>query len=266
MTPLDDAHAAMLAAENSDTADAARLHYYQRLADGELFVLLTQEASGDSISPALFDLDQGRFVLAFDQQERLAAFSGKVSPYAAISGRVLAQMLDGQGIGLGVNLDVAPSAYLIPPEAIGWLNRTLAQTPDAVAARIDHFGAPLDLPPVLLPALEAKLANAGGLVQAAYLVDVTYQGGARGALLGFVGAPEPAQEALAKAVSEALTFAGIGAGAVDVGFFAADDRRADKLAAHGRKLYLPPPPAPSEPSEATRAAPGSDPAKPPILR
>jgi len=263
MTPLDHAHAAMQAAENSDTADAARLHYYQHLADGELFVLLTQEATGETISPELFDLDQGRFVLAFDQQERLAAFSGQVSPYAAISGRVLAQMLDGQGIGLGVNIDVAPSSYLIPPEAIGWLNQTLAQTPDAVAARIDHFSAPLDPPAILLPALEAKLANAGGLVQAAYLVDVAYQGGGRGALLGFVGAPEPAQEALAKAVSEALTFAGIGAGAVDVGFFAFDDSRAGKLAAHGRKLYLPPPP---EPSEHSRAVPGSDPAKPPILR
>ena len=69
MTPLDSAHAAMQAAENTASGDAARLQFYEQLADTELFVLLTQEALGDSISPELFEVETGRFVLAFDQQE-----------------------------------------------------------------------------------------------------------------------------------------------------------------------------------------------------
>ena len=46
MTPLDTVHAAMEAAPQDD---AARLRFYERLADSELFLLLTEEAQGDNI-------------------------------------------------------------------------------------------------------------------------------------------------------------------------------------------------------------------------
>ena len=47
ITPLDSAHAAMQAAPDDDTA---RLRFYERLADGELFVLLSQEAADDVVT------------------------------------------------------------------------------------------------------------------------------------------------------------------------------------------------------------------------
>lgn len=275
MTELDTAHAAMQqggGGEHSD--DAARLQFYQKLADAELFVLLDREADGEVISPELFEVEQGRFVLAFDLEERLAEFTGRVAPYAAVSGRVLVQMLDGpgngpengSGIGLGVNLGVAPSSILIPADAVGWLNRTLGQVPDRVEARIAGFVAPDDLPGVLVAALAAKLASAAGLAQAAWLVGVQYEGGGRGHMLGFVGAHAGVQDALAKATGEALTFAGIGAGGIDVGFFAVDDPVVAKLAATGVCVDLPPAPPARPVQTPPRAAPGSDPDKPPILK
>lgn len=260
ITPLDAAHGAMQADPGDD---AARLRFFERLADGELFVLLSQEAQGDSISPELFDVEDGQFVLGFDRQERLVAFTGRAAPYAALSGRVLAQMLAGQGIGLGLNLEVAPSSILIPAAALGWLHQTLGHVPDQIEARISAFNAPSGLPEVLITALDTKLATAVGLADAAYLVGVTYDDGTPGHLLGFVGAHPRAQDALAKAAGEALTFTGIEAGAMDVGFFAADDPVVGKLATHGLRFDLPQP----EVAQTTlRAAPGSDPDKPPILR
>ncbi|MEC7297631.1 MAG: SseB family protein, partial [Pseudomonadota bacterium] len=59
-TPLDTAHAAMEAAPDDD---AARLRFYERLADSELFLLLTEEVSGDQISPDLFELPDATFAL-----------------------------------------------------------------------------------------------------------------------------------------------------------------------------------------------------------
>ncbi|WP_372574506.1 SseB family protein [Ruegeria jejuensis] len=258
-TALDVAHAAM---EQDGADDAARLRFFERLADSELFLLLTQEAQGDEISPELFDVADGRFVLVFDREERLARFAGRPAPYAALSGRVLAGMLAGQGVGLGLNLDVAPSAQLIPGEAVDWLLDTLAQQPDQVEGHIAELHAPAGLPERLLTALDAKLATAAGLAQSAYLVGVTYQGGGRGHLLAFVDAPEGAREALAKAASEALTFSGIEAGSMDVGFFAASDPMAAKLARHGLRFDLPQP----EPLATAPAAPGMDPEKPPVLK
>lgn len=259
-TPLDTAHAAMQTAPDDG---AARLRFFAHLADSELFLALTHEARGDALSPRMFEVEEGRFVLAFDREERLARFADGPAPYAAMSGRVLARMLVGQAIGLGLNLDVAPSSILIPAEAIGWLDETLGHAPDRVEARIAEVRAPVGLPEALLTALDAKLATAGGLARAACLVAVSYQDGGRGHLLGFVDALEDAQPALAKAVGEALTFSGIEAGALDVGFFTATDPVTVKLQAVGLWFDLPQPKGPEAPQ---RAAPGTDPDRPPILR
>jgi hypothetical protein len=261
MTPLDTAHAAMQKAGDED--DTARLRFYERLADAELFVLLDQEATGETISPMLFKVDEGQFVLAFDLEERLVQFTGDPAPYAAMSGRVLVQMLNGQGFGLGLNLEVAPSSILLPHDAISWLNQTLVQTPTKIEARVDGFSAPTGLPQLLVRALEAKLATASGLADTAFLVGVRYAGGGRGHLLGFVGASDRAQEALAKAAGEALTFSGIEAGEMDVGFFAASDPVVADMAATGLRFELP---SPAHVASQPRPAPGSNPDKPPILK
>ena len=117
MTDLDNAHAAMQAAPDDD---AGRLRFYERLADTELFMLLDGEPDGDQITPALFEVEDQRFALVFDREERLSQFVGRVAPYAGLPGRDLVRMLTGQGIGLALNLEVAPSAMLIPAEAVDW--------------------------------------------------------------------------------------------------------------------------------------------------
>lgn len=260
ITPLDTAHAAMIAAPDDDTV---RLQFYERLADSELFLLLSQEAEGDQIQPEMFDVADGSFVLAFDRQDRLASFAERPAPYASMSGRVIAQLLMGQGVGLGLNLNIAPSSFLIPAEAVDWLHQTLGHAPDKVEAKISIFRRPTGLPESLITALDAKLATAGGLATSAYLVGVEYDNGSRGHLLGFVEALQNAEPALAKAVNEALTFSGIEAGALDVGFFAATDPVSAKLAKSGLRFDLPEPPVQPK---AQPIIPGSDPAKPPILK
>lgn len=259
-TALDTAHAAMEAAPDDDTA---RLRFYERLADSELFLMLKEEPRDDQISPDLFELPEATFVLVFDREERLSAFASRAVPYVALSGRAIAGMLAGQGIGLGLNLDVAPSAILIPPQAVDWLAATLSEAPAEVEERIAEFSRPMGLPEVLLSALDQKLAMATGLAKTAYLVGTTSESGTKGHLLAFIGAKDGAEAPLAKAAGEALTFSGLDAGVLDVGFFAAHDSAAAALARHGLRFDLP---QPEEPTRVERIAPGSDPDKPPILR
>ena len=68
---------------------------------------------------------------------------------------------------------------------------------------------------------------------------------------------------MAKAVGEALTFSGIAAGALDVGFFAGSDQMAARLARVGLRFDLP---LPEEPKIYQPRIPGSDPENPPILK
>ncbi|SLN33505.1 hypothetical protein AQS8620_01152 [Aquimixticola soesokkakensis] len=260
MTPLDLAHAAMEAAPDDD---AARLRFYERLADGEMFVLLEAEHSGgESLSPRLFDSDGAQFVLIFDRETRLAEFAGGIAPYAALSGRVVAQMLAGKGVGVGVNLNVAPSQILLPAEAVDWLHATLGAEPEEALGAPEEIMPPRGLPESLIVALDTKLAIAGGLARAAYLAGVRYDTGAQSHLLAFVDHVPGSEGALARLVHEALIFSGVEAGVLDVAFFRPTDPLCAPLARHGLRFDLPVPEA--EPSGP--AAPGMDPARPPKLK
>lgn len=257
MTDLDEAHAAMEAAPEDD---AVRLRFYERLADTELFMLLGEEAAGDKITPELFEIEDQRFSLVFDREERLSQFVGRVAPYAGLPGRALADMLAGQGIGLALNLDVAPSAMLIPAEAVDWLVETLAHGPDETEARLTEVSSPTGLPEAVVTGLDRKLAIAAGMARFAYLAAATYDDGARGHVLAFVDAVDGAEKALATAAGEALTFSGIEAGVMDVLFIRASDPMAAHLAKVGLRFDLPELVVPEAPG-----APGMNPDKPPKL-
>ncbi len=258
-TPLDAAHAAMAAAPDDD---GARLAFYARLAEAELFLLLAQDPEGDTADPRIFDLSDGPMVLAFDREERLAAFlDGAAAPYLALSGRRLAAMLAGSATGLGLNLGVAPSSFLLDPAGLAWLATMQAARPEELAATPDELTPPAALPESLVLALDGKLAQAAGLATMAYLAGVTYRGGGKGHLFAILGAAPGAEPALTQAVAEALAFSGLDAATLDVGFFDTSDPIAARLARVGLRFDLPAPAAP-EPV----AAPGTDPARPPRLR
>lgn len=258
-TPLDLAHVAM---ESAPDDVEKRLKYFERLADCELFLLLTEEASGDRLSPELFELADASFVLAFDREERLSEFVGKPAPYAAISGRVVAGMLAGQGVGIALNPEVALSSNIIDPEAVAWLAETVSAAPEEMQARVDEL-LPPNVPKILVTNLAEKLATATGLADTAYLVAVQYENGTKSHMLGVVNALSEAEGAIAKAVNEALTFSGLEAAALDVTFVAAHDPIAASLAKVGMRFDLPQP----EPTqEYAPKAPGRDPDSPPKLR
>jgi len=258
VTLLDAAHAAVSADPENE---ALRLRFFERLADGELVVLLEREAVGDSLEPKVFEVETGPVVLVFDREERLAAFTGGIAPYAALPGRVIAGLLKGQGIGLGVNLGVAPSSMLLPAEAMDWLAETLDGGPEEAEAMPEEFLAP-SVPEAVVKGLDAKLARAGGLAVAALLAGVRYRGGRRGHLLAFVDAAPGAEAALARAMREALVFSGVEAGELDVVFLGAGDAAALAMGRVGLRFDLPAP----DVAEHAPAAPGMDPSRPPKLR
>jgi len=73
-TEIDIAHARM---EEDPENDQARLQFYERLADSELFLLLAEEATGETLKPEVFPVEDQSFVLVFDRPDRLAEFVGK---------------------------------------------------------------------------------------------------------------------------------------------------------------------------------------------
>ncbi len=256
-TPLDLTYLAMQ--QNEAEAPA----FYARFLEAELFLLLESEMVQDEAQPLVIETSDGALVLVFDLEERMAAFSDTPSDYIALSGRRIARMLAGKGVGIGLNLGEAPSAMVLPVEAVDWLAEAAMGEDEAVEAKPLEISKPVGVPEALIQALDGKLANMGGVVGAAHLVSVRYEGGEAGHMLALVNVPEAAKTGVSEALSEALRFSGVEAGQLDLAFLAADDAHLKRFERAGLgfeipELVLPKAPAP--------LAPGMDPNKPPILR
>ncbi|MCB1338130.1 MAG: SseB family protein [Maritimibacter sp.] len=278
MTPLDHAHADMMEAPEDD---AARLAFYRRLADTTLFLLLAREPEGEAevLDPEVLEIDNrdtaniDRYALAFDTEERLASFAtsykNEALPYAALPGRVIAQAIAGQGVGLALNLDVAISSILLPAQAMDWLSDTLAAEPEEGQGTLIAIAPPFGLPDGLIEGLEEKLVSAAGLASHAVFVKGTYSDEREGWLLAFIDAQPGAEPALARATHEALIFSGTDLASVDVAFFASNDPICEHLDHMGLRYEFPDPDAGERDEdgfEEVHAGPGADPEKPPILR
>ncbi len=257
-TPIDAAFRAQ-AADPED--EGARRRFQERLLDAELLLLLEEEpGDGDRLRPRVFDLEEGSFVLAFDRDDRLAAFFDAPVPFAALSGRRLVELLAGAGLGLGLNLGEAPSATLLPAGAIDWMAEFGAAAPEP-AAPPREISAPR-VEPRLIAALDPKLAAMAPVIGAAYLVTALFEGGAARPMLALVGVPEAARPGVAAALAEATRFGALETG-LDVAFPEADAPAMDAIRRLGLEFELP---RPEAPVSATPSAPGMDPARPPILR
>ena len=258
-TPLDTAHGAMDA--NPDD-EAARRRFYERLMESELFLVLQTEPAGERIDPLILPVESERYVLAFDRIERMAEFADKPMPYLALSGRRLARLIGGQGLGIGVNLGVAPSSILVPVSAVDWLAAAVQTQTAEVQAQLTGLTAPYGLSEAFLDALDGKLAVAAGMAQGAYLAGTEFDDGSTGLLLGFVDALAAAEPALREIAAEAVNFSAQPV-LLDVAFLTARDPVAAQLARVGLRFDMPEPVA--APAY-TPTAPGLDPAKPPKLR
>ncbi len=221
-TVLDAAYAALLAG-----GEAEAMAFYRSLADAELFVLLEAEAKGEALTPRVYDLESGPVLLVFDIEERLAGFADQVLPYAVLPGRVIAGQLAGQGFGLGLNLGSgSASEVILPGAAMDWLATMLDQAaPETLTSQVARFEPPA-VPALALAALSGVL---GGVAQA-WLAGVQYADGRRGQMLVLSGVAEEAEVKTARAITEALTFSGLEAAALDVVFAASDDAILERLA------------------------------------
>ncbi|MBU3030358.1 SseB family protein [Paracoccus marinaquae] len=213
MTALDD-----LAATPFHAATAPqRSQMLSRLADTELSVALTAEPVGDQVELRIFPLETGPVALACDSEDRLAGFFGAPVAYAAMPGRVLAEMLRGAETGLLVNPG-HPSEMLLDAAMLDWLSGALAVAPETGEARLHLTGPAPETVAALAGPLAARLGDMRGLISGAALAGVRGEAGIAGHLLLISGAGAGHQPAIAKALAEALAFLPPQSGGVDISF------------------------------------------------
>ena len=246
-TPLDHAHAQMEADADSDTA---RRSYYAFVVAAELFVPTHDDS--DRIRPHIIETDGAQFALAFDTEDRLAAFFGAAQTRVALRGSDLVAALAADSLGLGINLGVADSAYQLPPDAVQWLAE-FSITPRIAGPAQATYLSP-DYMPEHFAGLDRLFASFSGLAGSAHCVTAR-DGNTTFPLIILAGTDEAHQPGIAAAVAEFFTIA-VGIDTASVAFRDPDDA----LLQVAVSFQIP------QPAHRHPSAPGTDPDRPPILR
>lgn len=228
--------------------DTARLRLYEVLSGAELVLPLAAEAEagGEDVTPETLEAAGVAHVVAHDG---VAAFAeGEPRPTATLSGLALAQMLEGQGVGLALRLDGIGEPFLVAPDALAWLAKSLSSGPERAEARPLVLHPPKGLPASLLTTLDRRLAQGEGLARAAWLAAVEWSDGSRGHLLAFVGTRPGAEEPLAAGINAAVALSGAEGVRLDVTFLPEGDPVAERLARVALRFDMEDPdPAPAGP-------------------
>lgn len=253
-TPLDQAHRAMI---DPMASDADHRRYYVRLVAAELFVLLEEDAS-DTFKPQLIEDEGQRFALAFDREDRLAAFLDEPQDYIALTGRALIAALIEADLGLGINLGME-AATMLPPDVLNWIHDQVAPEVAVEDALVDEIRAPVSAGRDVVEVLSERLPILGGLADHALLVE-TVRDGAPSLLLGIVDVEASARAACAGAVAEALRLTRISV-PLDSIFIMTGAPVHTKMERLGLRFDIPAAPG----ATLVPVAPGMDPDKPPRL-
>lgn len=213
MSALDDL--AVRPFHEADEPQRARM--LSRLADTQLSVALVAEPAGDQVELRMFPLDHGPVALACDSEDRLAGFFGTVVAYVAMPGRVLAGLLRENGGGLLVNPG-HPSEMMLDRDTLDWLADALAATPAAEETRLRLCAPAATTVADLAEPLAERLADMQGLIASAALAGVGTAAALEAHVVVIAGAPVERQDAIAKALAEALAFLPPQPGGVDITF------------------------------------------------
>lgn len=252
-TSLESAAEAMVLAP-----ETGRPQFFRLFADTPLLLLLEAEAEGEVLSPRVFDLAEGRVVLAFESEALLAAMGDGPLPYAELPGRVLAQLLADASLGLGLNLGSGlASEQLLPVAAMVWLVDLLSGSLEAKRGNLDNLAAP---DAQARDALGRVIAGAplawAGLASAARLYSRD-----DGLVLIVEGADPEFDAVLAQSLAEALRSCDLGGRIVDIAF-----AHSDRWPTGGALYDWPRARVAIPEASPAPAAPGMNPKKPPILR
>ena len=264
-TPLDRAWET---ANSALAGDAEMARFYDIFAATELFLLIDPDTLTDGAAPKplTFPVEGAETALIFDTEARLAGFMEDGAAHLTMSGRAVIAMFKGTGAQLGLNLGDAPSATILPSEAISWAAEALAQPIETTEIGDAVLTVPRAVMPDLLQALDGKLAGMGTVVSEAWLCGLGASAGR--------GKPQPmvlcvclrerqAEQSVVSALAETARFTGGDASAFDIAVLPADDAKMNAARKVGLGFE---PQNPEETMRAEPAAPGMDPDKPPKLR
>lgn len=254
-TRLDVVYQRMQSSPESETAG---LRFYEAFCDANLCVLINADTSMQ-----VFETSQGKIVLAFDTDERVAEFISEATEFIKIAGRDLVMQLLASETGIGLNLNVAPTSQILSPDILTWLSEFLAESSSFSIDQVVAISPPDQWLDDHKTAISTQLEKYAGMIASAYFCSVTYSDNTVADAVFIVDCDPTTEAVLFTALVESQKFLDKNTAEIAIKFISPDNQEFPEICRVGEEIVI---------SKLTvihtsaPTAPGMDPDKPPKLR
>ena len=216
-----------------------KLEFYQRILGNDFLVVLENSEFGEDLRPCIFDTQQGKFLLCFENNEKLTNFITQETTHALLSFKEIIKLIKNKKIGIALNPG-DQSGVLLDLESVGWIDQVISTGPAEELSSIPiKFEFPNLVDECLFDNLQIAVQKLSGMTKKVVLARAHYKDFSVSYFLGFIDSPQLFHELIREGVLDIVKLDKSDNIFVDVAFLSSSTELASQLVANGLRIKLP---------------------------
>ena len=216
-----------------------KLEFYQRILGNDFLVVLENSDFEEDLRPCIFDTQEGRFLLCFENNEKLTNFVTQETTHALLSFKEIIKLIKNKKIGIALNIG-DHSGVLLDLKAVGWIDQVISTGPAEELSSIPiKFEFPNLVDDCLFDNLQIVVKKLSGMAKKVILARAHYEDLSVSYFLGFIDSPQLFHALIREGVLDIVKLDKSDNTFVDVAFLSSSTELASQLVANGLRIRLP---------------------------
>ena len=216
-----------------------KLEFYQRILGHDFLVVLENTDLDEDLRPHIFNTEEGRFLLCFENNEKLTNFIIRETTHALLSFKEIIKFVENKKIGIALNLGTK-SGVLLDLKAVRWIEQVILTGPAIeLSSRPIAFEFPNLVDKNLISKLKIALDKLSGMTKKVVLARARYKDLGVSYFLGFIDSPQVFHELIKERILDIVKLQKSDSVFVDVAFLSSSTELASQLVANGLTMTLP---------------------------
>ena len=182
-----------------------KLEFYRRIFGNDFLVVLQNSDFDDDFRPKIFDTQEGKFLLCFENNQKLTNFITQETAHVLLSFKEIIELIKNKKIGIALNIG-NHSGILLDLKAVDWIEQVISagQVEELRSVPIE-FEFPTLGNEFLLSNLKIVLETMSGMTKKAILAQAHYKDLNVCLFLGFIDSPQLFHKFIKERLLDVLT-------------------------------------------------------------
>lgn len=216
-----------------------KLEFYQRILGDDFLVVLENSDFEEDLQPYIFDTHEGRFLLCFENNNKLTNFVTSETSHALFPFKEIIKAIKNKKIGIALNLG-DQSGVLLDLKAVDWIDKVISTgQAEELSSTPIKFEFPNLVDGILFDNLKLAVKKLSKMTKKVVLARARYKDLSVSHFLGFIDSPQVFHELIKERVLDIVKLDKSDSVFVDVAFLSSSTELASQLIESGLIITLP---------------------------